>query len=1018
MKKRKILILLVSAILSGSVFAGTYSIPSYSESFVDTSFQSLNEKLEEFYAALQAGDRKLSEILYQYIDSLIVYDRIDGKTDLSDAMYLSGVYLYIGSRYHKAYEYFESSAKLRAQMNKRDIRYRNALTNKSSSLFHMGRFGDAIDVLDSLINLIEKQDGLYSPENIGNYNNLSSCLNELSEFDKSVVAAQKGLEIAEYNNFEIDLSIVIMLYNNLGISHSRRNDYTRALLYLTRAYDLMKSDPELDLPLYFNLVNSLTVIHTRMGEKDIAGSYYEAAVPVAVRAPGVSSLLLIINYGRFFAESGDLENASRMLEQGLEMVISDFDPTTRFYYDMLVRVASILSQFEIDNQRSLELLRGKAIPYIESNSDDQLLVRNIYSSYALALLRDGSTEEALKAVQVALFGIKNEDAIPEFDNPQPGMFVPDRSCLGLLNDKIRILRQLFEEKSDTIYLNAAVETNRLLISFIETVRIDISEEESRVLLGDNYRRAYDGIIKDLYDLWSLSGSEKYLGLAFEYAERSKAAGLLVSIREIRASQFLIPDSLSVLERNLEVELGAVREFIAEELLREKPDSIRLSELRNAEYLAAEKKSALTELFENSFPDYYSAKYNTTVAGLDEVKKMLGRKSSYVNYVLTDSSIYIFVVNRRETSFIMQTLDREFLQTLSDFRELLMRPASVTQARSEFDELTEKGYYLYEKLIGPIRELLTTRRLIISPDNVLAYLPFEALRTNFQKRDDILYRELGFMLKEFDISYTYSATMYIETLASRRSFSNPVLAFAPIYRESIERDSVLNSRQLRQDILFDLPHARDEALYAQSLLGGELYLNDEAIESSFKSRAPSFPVIHLAMHAIINEQSPGYSRLIFAQEKEVDQGLLNTYEIYGIPLSAKMVVVSSCNTGSGKLRAGEGVMSMARGFINAGSQSVIMSLWEVDDKLGSETVKLFYDNLKRGNSKSSSLRKAKLEILNGSHQFQSHPYYWSTLVLYGNRGALFFDIKILISFILLGLVFATIIVRLFFYLRSK
>ncbi|MFO7575681.1 MAG: CHAT domain-containing tetratricopeptide repeat protein [Bacteroidales bacterium] len=1018
MKNRIFLVVLVSAVLSMSGSADPGSFTCSADYSSRTGVQNLTEKLQEFHATLQTGDRQQSERLFLYFDSLIKSERIDKETDLSDAMYLCGVHLYLGSRYLKAYEYFENSARLRALMNKRDVRYRNALTNISSSLFHLGKFGEAINVLDSLINLIENQDGHYAIDNIGNYNNLASCLNELSEFDKSIVAAQKGLEIAEYYDFQTDIPVVVMLYNNLGISHSRRNDYTRALLYLTRAYDLMKNDPEIDLPLYVNIVNSLTIIHIRMGNRDIAGSYYEVAIPVAVRDPGVSSFLMIINYARFFAESGDLERASKVLEQGLEMIPVAFGSGTRPYYDMLVRAASTLSQFNIDNPRALELLREKAIPYIVANSDDHLLVRDVYSSYALALLREGSSEEALNAVQIALFGLEYEDAIPEVENPERRMFIPDRACLGLLNDKIRILRKLFEERSDTTWLSAAVETNRLLISYLETVRIDISEEESRILLGDNYRRVYDGMINDLYDLWSLSGSDRDLRLAFEYAERSKAAGLLVSLREIRASQFLIPDSLSVLERNLEVELGAVREYIANELLKENPDSMRLEELRDAEYLAAEKKSKLAELFERSFPEYYSAKYNTAVASLDEVRKMLGRKSSYINYVLTDNSIFTFVVNRRQTKFIRQTLDPGFLQTLSDFRELLMRPAAGNHVRLEFDEFTQKGYYLYEKLIKPVSEFLTTKRLVISPDNVLAYIPFETLLTNRQKRDDLLYRELGFLLKEFDISYTYSATMYIETSASRRSFSNPVLAFAPIYREGIERDSVLNTRQLRQDVLFDLPYARDEALYAQSLLGGELYLNDEALESSFKSRAPWFPVIHLAMHAIINEESPGYSRLIFTSEKGVNEGLLNTYEIYGIPLTAKMVVVSSCNTGSGKLRAGEGVMSLARGFINAGSQSVIMSLWEVDDRLGSETVKLFYDKLKTGNSKSSALRKAKLEILNGSYQFQAHPYYWSTLVLYGNRGALFFDAGMMISIVLLGFALAAVLIRLLFYLKSK
>ncbi len=979
--------------------------------------QNLTGKLNEFYSILLAGDKNSAERYYQYFDSLIISDLIEQDIILSDAMYLCGVYLYFNSRYQNAFQYFEGSAKVRATIDQRDSRYRNALTNISTSLFYMGRFGEAVNVLDSLINLVELQDGPYASDNIDNYNNLASNLNELREFDRAIVAAQKGLEIAEHINLKSNVSIIGMLYNNLGISHSRRNDYTRALIYLTRAYDLMKAAPDDNPSLFINILNSLAFYNTRLGNEDIARSYYDTAIPIAVKHPGVSSFLIIINSARFFAEDQDIARASMVLDQALEMIPVSFSPGTRPYYDMLVRAASTMSQFDIDNTRALELLREKAIPYALANSDDRLLVREIYNTYAMVLSREGFNEEALKAVQIALFGLVSEDELTEFGNPDRSNITADRSTLGLLNDKIFILRKLYEERSDTLYLRAAIETNKLLISHIEAVRIDISEEESRILLGDNYRRAYDGIVKDLHNLWSLSGSDRDMRLAFEYAERSKAAGLLVSLREIRASQFLIPDSLSVLERNLEVELGAVREFIANELLSENPDSNRLEELRNSEFAAAQRKSELIRLFESSYPDYYSAKYNTKVAGLDEVRKMMGKKDTYINYVLADTSIYIFVVNRKHTAFIRQSTDAEFFQSLTDFRNVIMKPASIIRARQVFNEINQNGHYLYEKLISPVRELLTTRRLIISPDNLLAYIPFEALLTTLQSRDDILYRELDFMVKEFEISYTYSATMYIETSGGGRSLNNRALAFAPEYTGNMERDSVLNTRQLRQEVLSDLPHARDEASYVQRRLGGELYLNENALESIYKSRASQFPVIHLAMHAIINNQYPAYSKLIFSKENN-NEGFLNTYEIYGVPLSSKMVVVSSCNTGSGKLTAGEGVMSLARGFITAGSQSVIMSLWEVDDELGFEIMRFFYENLKRGDSKSKSLRKAKLEMLNGSSQYQSHPFYWSTLVLYGNRSPLFFDAGMLLSAVLLMLALIASAIRLVFYLRSK
>jgi len=121
----------------------------------------------------------------------------------------------------------------------------------------------------------------------------------------------------------------------------------------------------------------------------------------------------------------------------------------------------------------------------------------------------------------------------------------------------------------------------------------------------------------------------------------------------------------------------------------------------------------------------------------------------------------------------------------------------------------------------------------------------------------------------------------------------------------------------------------------------------------------------------------------------------------------MVVLSSCNTGTGFLSSGEGILSLARGFIYSGSQSVVMSMWEIEDKSGTEIVKMFYKNLKNGSTKSNALKKARIAFLKNADQLRSHPYFWSALVVYGNNDPLYhnnrtriavFSISLLIIFL--------------------
>jgi hypothetical protein len=102
----------------------------------------------------------------------------------------------------------------------------------------------------------------------------------------------------------------------------------------------------------------------------------------------------------------------------------------------------------------------------------------------------------------------------------------------------------------------------------------------------------------------------------------------------------------------------------------------------------------------------------------------------------------------------------------------------------------------------------------------------------------------------------------------------------------------------------------------------------------------------------------------------------------------MAVLSSCKTGFGKLMKGEGVMSLARGFMYAGCPSIVMTLWEVSDKSGARLMENFYKSLKRGKSKAEALREAKLDFLKSADNLKANPYFWSTYVVIGDSSPLF------------------------------
>jgi CHAT domain-containing protein len=114
-----------------------------------------------------------------------------------------------------------------------------------------------------------------------------------------------------------------------------------------------------------------------------------------------------------------------------------------------------------------------------------------------------------------------------------------------------------------------------------------------------------------------------------------------------------------------------------------------------------------------------------------------------------------------------------------------------------------------------------------------------------------------------------------------------------------------------------------------------------------------------------------------------------------------------------LYSGEGILSLARGFIYSGSKSVVMSMWEIEDRSGVDIVELFYLNLKKGYTKSVALRKARIAYLKNADQLRSHPYFWSSLIIYGDNAPLYYT-----NYFIIGGIIVALLIFIFVYFRKR
>ena len=266
------------------------------------------------------------------------------------------------------------------------------------------------------------------------------------------------------------------------------------------------------------------------------------------------------------------------------------------------------------------------------------------------------------------------------------------------------------------------------------------------------------------------------------------------------------------------------------------------------------------------------------------------------------------------------------------------------------------------------------KLVIIPDGELSTIPFDALVQNEDKTKDLAFYDLDYLIKDYEISYAFSASLYNNQLT--KEYNNKSLLISPV-----EFGNAIPT----------LPASEEEADHFKEWSNNQkISLNalvkSSATETNFKnSNLENYRFIHLATHGTVNMESPDLSGVYFKQSdlgEDSEDGILYVGEIYGLSLNAELVVLSACETGLGKINRGEGVMGLGQAFAYSGADNLVLSLWKVADHSTSLLMKSFYDanlNTTDEASFSNSLRKAKLDLINSDY---SAPYYWAPFILWG------------------------------------
>jgi CHAT domain-containing protein len=368
------------------------------------------------------------------------------------------------------------------------------------------------------------------------------------------------------------------------------------------------------------------------------------------------------------------------------------------------------------------------------------------------------------------------------------------------------------------------------------------------------------------------------------------------------------------------------------------------------------------------------------ASVTSVRQVLRDDELMIEYVLAEPNSFCIVISNHTAEIISLTAGSKRIQDLAHLY------LTDIESRKPGSQMSRD---LYTILLSPVLSKFRQSRLIISPDGVLNFLPFESLQDATG----------AFLIRSKTISYIPSASVLwtLRSVGAGALASRPLLAVGDVDYRSVrlrrtEQNYTLSTLILRglaglfRPQLGPLPESRDEviSIARTSSRDASLMMGRDATETAFKAQPLSaFRVIHLAVHAIPDPQYPYRAGLVLGADSQND-GLLQVREIIRLRLNADLVSLSACETGVGTSQGEAGMASLEQAFLMAGARAVVGSLWRVEDHSTSSLMKQFYKHLAQHEDKATALTHAKLDLLQRFGDLS--PYYWAGFTLWGEGSA--------------------------------
>ena len=566
----------------------------------------------------------------------------------------------------------------------------------------------------------------------------------------------------------------------------------------------------------------------------------------------------------------------------------------------------------------------------------------------------------------------------------------------------------------------------------ESLRSRVSSQDVRASFVASTHQYFELHADILMRLHHSRPDEGFATAAFEASEKARARSLLELLKEAHANiREGVDPALLDQERTVRRELNTKAERHAELALSGKKDEAQ-AVARDVDRLTSDYQEIEKQIRSRS--PRYAALTQPQSLSLKEIQhQVLDDDSLLLEYMLGDERSYVWAVTRQEIAAFELPGRKQIENEALRFHKLLtahqpLGGETVAQqqdrVRAAEAQLDEAAASFSKLLLDPVKTKLGRKRLLIVPDGVLQYIPFQALvvptsanggADTDQSNPSANRGGLIPLIVDHEIVNEPSAStlaLLVTETKNRKSPSKNVAVLAdPVFEADDPRiDSPAEpsnnpmaakaqetevSRVFKDVILSGdgsrIPRLRASGDEADAIMSvtpwwsGFKAIGFEASRATAMSPdLGNYRIVHFATHGVVNNEHPALSGVVlslFDQKGQQQDGFLRLHDIYNLKLPVSLVVLSACNTGLGKDVKGEGLIGLTRGFMYAGASSVVASLWKVDDEATAELMRLFYGYMLRdGLSPAAALRKAQISM-SQQKRWQS-PYFWAGFVIQG------------------------------------